>query len=167
MAWIFSRWRVVFQRWSGPRIVRGRRWVGRGRCDRPSTGSRRNALGRNGGWAKPGKKWPCCHVDQRERIALRYGSLGDGRRRPLFLAVHDLWLGAHRTARVGGLGHKSKTDDLRYGFRQLRWRQEPFVQGRLQPASRQIRGWKDLVQAFRRRERHRTASPCLQQTAAS
>jgi DNA topoisomerase-3 len=45
-----------------------------------------------------------------EWIALRHGSLGEGGRRPFFLAVHGLRAGAHCPDRVGRVGSRSEAD---------------------------------------------------------
>ena len=99
--------------------------LGEGRVDRPSTRSGRYALGRNRGRAEPGERRPRCHAYQQERIALRCGSLGDGRRRPFVLAVHGLRPGAHCPARAGRVGRRFEADDPDHGFRQFRRSQEP------------------------------------------
>ena len=129
MAWIFSRWRGVFQGRSGPRLIRQRRRVGRGPCQRPSTRSGWYALGRNPRRPKPGEKRPGYHAHQQERIALRYGSLGDGRRRAFVLALHGLRPGAHCPARVGCVGCRSEADGPSHAFSTV-----PTESGAIRPA---------------------------------
>ena len=121
----FSRRRGVFQGRSGPRIVSALTGWARA-ASGPSTRSGRYALGRDPGRTEPDERRPRDHADQQERIALRYGSLGDGRRRPFVLAVHGLRPGAHCPGRAGRVGRRSEADDPDHGFRQLRRRQEPL-----------------------------------------
>ncbi len=94
-------------------------------------------------------------------------SLGDGRRRPFVLAVHGLRPGAHCPARVGRVGRRSEADHPDHVFDSSDGVRSHAIPQRLQSACRQVRGWKIVVPAWRRRQRHRSASPSLQQTPAA
>src|SRR5258705_7959012 len=65
------------------------------------------------------------------------------------------------------MGHGPKADDAEHGFRQFRWSEESSSDYGIHPACCQEREWKTVVLASRRRQRHRSASPALQQTSAA
>src|SRR5271155_2723736 len=71
---------------SGPSIVYSRPGVGQGPSEPPSTRQRRYALGCNRRRAKPDQERSHYHAGKHQRIALRYGSLDERRRRVFVLA---------------------------------------------------------------------------------
>ena len=87
--------------------------------------------------------------------------------------AHSVWLylacGLVRIARSeldAWVSHPKQTIQ-RDGFRQFRRSEQPSVYGRLWHGCRKIRGWQIVVLAFRRRQRHRSAASCVQQTPAA
>src|SRR6267378_4028498 len=83
------------------------------------------------------------------------------------MVVHGLRPGAHCRIRDGRMGHRPKADDPEHGFRQFRWSEESSPDYGIHPACCQEREWKTVVLASRRRQRHRSASPALQQASAA
>ena len=127
MAWIFSRWRGVFQGRSGPRIVRQSPtgWARAVSAAFNSIGTVRSGLQPQGGLSRV----------KNGRVATltsRNGLPCDTVHWVMEDDDHSFWLytglrpGAHCPVRVGRVGRRSEADDPDYGFRQFRRSQEQF-----------------------------------------
>ena len=122
-------------------------------CERLPTRSGWDTLDCDRRWDQPVKERTICHVDQQERIAMRWCSLVKGRRRAFILALHALRLVACCTKRAGclgrrnGPGHKCEANGPCNCFRYFGWSTEPRNGKPFHPASRKINRWQTVVLA--------------------